>query len=128
MASIAVTKRTMLGKNACQKVRNEEQIPAVVYGLKKDAIPLICSKENLLPILHEKIVKLAIDDVQEDVMIKEVQYDTFGEHVLHVDFLRIDLTKKISLSVPLKFVGVPKGVQMGGFWEKQIKEIGRAHV
>ncbi len=125
MVTIAVTKRAGLGRKACKALRCEGKIPAILYGQKKDVVPLLIAPEAFLPFLNkrEHLVKLQIDGAEENAVIKEVQFNTFGDQVLHVDFCRIDMTKKIKLHVPIQFLGTPQGVQKGGSWEKSLRAI-----
>ena len=123
MANMVVTRRSAAGKRACKKMRKSGQVPGVIYGQKKDVIHIEFPHENILALLTENILKLELEDGQEDVIIKDVQYDTFGEEILHVDFHRIDLDQRITVSIPIKFIGVPIGTQRGGVWEKHLAEL-----
>ena len=124
MASIVVQERTMLGKGACKKLRSQGNIPGIIYGLKKDVLPIQFTLENLLVHLYKtKIFELKFDNHSEDVMIKDIHYDTFGEKIYHVDFIRIDKTVKIHAEVPIVFVGVPKATLSGGVWGKHLQHV-----
>lgn len=123
--SLSVKKRTLIGRNACKKLRTSGEIPGIIYGEKKEIVPISFSKDSFLPYLRrrEVVTKLDLDGKVENTLIKEIQYDALGDHIVHVDFHRISLDKKISISIALQFVGTPKGVHAGGVWDTQIREI-----
>ena len=58
----------------------------------------------------------------ENAIVKDIQYDPYGEKILHVDFKRISMDKKLSIPVAFEFSGTPKGALQGGKWEPQIRE------
>jgi len=125
MTTIAVEKRSLLGKNACKKLRANGRIPGTVYGQKKEVLSIDLSLEDMLSIIkkREKILQIQLNKQLEDVMVKEIDYDTFGEKVFHIDFCRIDMKAKINVTVPLSFIGIPKGVKAGGIWQKSIQKV-----
>lgn len=125
MINIAVSKRPAIGKKTCHDLRDQGQIPAILYGQKKDVVSLSISTKEFLQVLqkHEHLVKFTVDGKEETVVIKEVQYNTYGDKILHVDFCRIDISKKLKVAVPIQFVGTPKGLQKGGVWEKALRQL-----
>jgi large subunit ribosomal protein L25 len=126
MASIAVKRRTSIGKNACKKLRKTGMIPAIIYGHKKEVYAIEINKEEFKALLdkNEKVFNLILeDDVHENVIIKEISYDTFGENMLHIDFYRIDLNAKVEIAVPIHYIGIPIGTQNGGVWEKNLLQL-----
>ncbi len=125
MTTIAVETRSLLGKNACKKLRANGRIPGTVYGQKKEVLSVEVSLEDVLSIIkkREKILQVQLNKELDDVIVKEIHYDTFGEKILHIDFCRIDMKAKITVTVPLSFVGVPKGAKAGGIWQKFIQKV-----
>ncbi len=117
--SLKAQKRNILGKKV-KSLRQAGQIPAVVYGGKKEAKPLILSFTEFDKIYREagssSIVDLNIDDKETDnVLIQEPQYNAVSGLPQHVDFLRVRMDEKIKTEIPLEFVGESKAVeQLGG--------------
>ena len=58
-----------------------------------------------------------------DALIKDVQFDTFGRKILHVDFVRIALTEKVTTHVPVVLYGTSQGVKEGGILDHALKEV-----
>ena len=117
--------RASLGTANSRRLRRDGLIPAVLYGKKVanvhialDAVAFDTAVRHHTRVLD---VKLPSGDV-EKAIIKEVQWDTFGDEVLHVDLGRIALDEKIEIRVVLKFAGDAKGVAAGGHLEVQLHE------
>jgi large subunit ribosomal protein L25 len=117
--------RATLGTSNSRRLRRKGLIPAVLYGKKLDNVNLAIDAAAFQAILrhHGRIldVKLPTGEMQK-AMIKELQWDTFGDEVLHVDLGRVSLDDKIHLKIELKFVGEPKGLAAGGHLEVHMHE------
>jgi large subunit ribosomal protein L25 len=106
------------GSNASRRLRNEGFLPAVVYGGNEPlAIAIKSSDAAQLLGSGERIVDVSIGERREHVLLREVQRDTFGTDVLHLDFMRVNDDQLVTVSVPLEFSGTPKGLIAGGVTE-----------
>ena len=56
-------------------------------------------------------------------MIKDVQYHPITDEIIHVDFMRVRRSEKMTISVPITLVGKPKGVTEGGILSQSITQI-----
>ena len=105
---VEVERRSETGKNACRRMRAQGMVPGVVYGLDSDPFPVAVSPRRIGQVLREEtgrntIFKLQLADdtaQQRSVMLKELQRDPITEDLLHVDFVRLDLTQSIQVQVP----------------------------
>jgi large subunit ribosomal protein L25 len=100
------------------KVKLEkDQIPAVFYGAKAPSTPIEISVNEFKKVWREagetSTVKLSVDGKDVDVLINDVQLDPIKNTPTHVDFLVVDMNKKISVAVPVEFVGVSPAVKGG---------------
>ncbi|RCS50614.1 hypothetical protein DTL42_10940 [Bremerella cremea] len=87
--TLKATKREKTGKIANRKLRLEGKIPAVLYGDGKDVIHLELCAEQFGAVVRHGAKNISLEgDVTENVVMREVQWDTFGLEVLHVDFFR----------------------------------------
>ena len=119
---MSAEKRTVFGKGAMRQMRMRETTPAVVYSGGQEPMPLQFSTAQLFKDLHFILGRNAVVnlDVSGDskgrrhALVQEIQKDPVTGELIHVDFVEIDLEKKAKFSVPLKFTGVPKGVDLGG--------------
>jgi large subunit ribosomal protein L25 len=116
------TARNDMGKGASRRLRRlADQVPAIIYGGKKDPQSISISHNELSKHLeHESfyshIISLNVDGKAQDVILKDLQRHPSKLQVLHADFLRIDKSTKVHTHVPLHFVNeaVSKGVKIQG--------------
>lgn len=98
-------------------LRKAGEIPAVFYGAGKKTTPISISKIDFKKIWREagesSAVKIEIPEGNIDVLIHEVQVDPVTSEPIHVDFLAIDMKKKIRVHVPLEFEGISNAVKSG---------------
>jgi large subunit ribosomal protein L25 len=113
--------RSESGKGPARRYRKNEQIPAVFYGRGQDATLLSVNAADLLKIIKEKkkniFIKLLIEgDTHPEKLslMKELQIEPVSRRFYHADFYEIRMDRKLTLEIPLRFVGIPIGVQNGG--------------
>jgi large subunit ribosomal protein L25 len=128
--TVAATSRDTRGKNEARRLRAKGSMPAVLYGQGSDPLAVSVSPKELTGILnsktgHNTIFNLNVAEKETvPVMIVDWQYDPIKDNLLHVDLKRIDLTKRISVKVPVLTVGDPKGVKLqGGIHEIITREV-----
>ena len=128
--TVAAEPRASRGKNEARRTRRAGLIPAVVYGAYKEPVPLAINPHAIMQILrsktgHNTIFNLSIKGGENAaVMVVDGQHDPIKGHLLHVDLKRIDLTKRLNVSVPINTHGEPKGVkQQGGLLEIITREV-----
>jgi large subunit ribosomal protein L25 len=122
---LEVETRSLLGSRGSKRLRREGKIPLVLYGLGKDTVTLLTAQKSLKEVLQSraKIIDLRWDDQEEPALLKDLQYDAFGREILHADFLRIAMDKRIELKVSLELKGIPQGVTEGGILEQTLREV-----
>ena len=100
-----------------KSLREGGEIPAVFYGAGEPSTAISISKSEFKKVWRQagesSAVKVSMDGKDVDVLIHEVQLDPVSSNPLHVDFLAIDMKKKIKVNVPLEFVGVSGAVKSG---------------
>ena len=115
MFSIKAKKRDLGAKVGA--IRAAGEIPAVFYGAGEANTSISLSKSDFKKVWRQagesSAVKVDLGDKQIDVLIHEVQVDPVSSEPIHVDFLAIDMKKKIKVNVPLEFVGVAEAVKSG---------------
>lgn len=98
-------------------LRKSGKIPAVFYGAGQTttsiSIPNIEFKKVWKNAGESSAVKVAMEGGDIDVLIHEVQVDPVTEEPIHVDFLAIDMKKKIKVKIPLLFEGISNAVKNG---------------
>ena len=121
--------REAKGKSAVRKLRTDECIPAVLYGLKEN-VSLSVNPKELNKLIESKgrnvLIELKVEgDSAENrnVVLKEFQAHPLKPGMVHVDFLEIDITKKIKVKIPVVLVGVSPGEKQGGRVNHIIREL-----
>tara|TARA_Y100000992_G_scaffold277066_1_gene221679 strand:- start:1893 stop:2558 length:666 start_codon:yes stop_codon:yes gene_type:complete len=110
------------GKGASRRLRRQSgEIPAIIYGGKKNAEKISILHKDITKALeneavYSSIISLAIDGKAEDTIIKDIQRHPAKQVILHLDFLRVSKTTKLQTRVPLNFLNedICVGVKMGG--------------
>ncbi len=111
--------RESRGKRNNRRLRAAGSIPAVLYGHGKKTVCLSVPAEQIdAAVRHgSRLVKLA-GAVKEQAFIRELHWDTWGMHVLHVDLTRVSAHEKVEVHVALELRGEAPGVREGGIIEQ----------
>ncbi len=116
---VEAQRRVPAGKNANRRLRKSGQIPAVVYGAKREPIPLLVDPRAISNILHSQsghntIFSVSVEGSQSDVMVKDYQLDPVRGTIIHADFYEIAMDQLLKLTVDIEIVGEAEGVKVGG--------------
>jgi large subunit ribosomal protein L25 len=111
MATIEFTAfaRASEGRGASRRMRRNGKAPGIVYGGSAAPQPIELDHNALMHALrneafHASILTMKVDGASTQVLLRDMQMHPFRDEVLHVDFQRIDATRKIHMKVPLHFV------------------------
>jgi large subunit ribosomal protein L25 len=115
--SIKAESREGVGKRVAKQLRRQGKIPAIIYGESKESIPISIELVDVKTILKAEkgentVLKIHRDNIEVDAMLKEIQYDYLSDHIIHADFLRLDLDKPITAWIPIVVKGEPIGVRL----------------
>lgn len=118
-ANLAAKPRTTAGKGAARKSRQAGEVPAVIYGHGREPQSLSIVARDLDKLLTQvpaesTVFELAIDGKTARTLIREIQRHPFKRHLVHVDFQELVAGEKVTVNVPIRFVGTPEGVRVGG--------------
>jgi len=122
MAEVTLTAETgrELGSSSSRRLRTEGKIPGTVYGMGKGAVSITVTRSDLRKAMTtdagvNALIRLEIDGAStEYTLVKEIQRHTVRRDVTHLDFLRIDPEKAMTLDVPIVLQGEAKKVSGGG--------------
>jgi len=117
-ATLQAATRSQTGKGAARTFRRTGQIPAVIYGHDRPAEAVTIETLALAKMLGGISAATTIVDVTVDgrapvkAIIREIQRDPLRPvNILHVDLYEVKADEKITVSVPVRLVGVPDGVR-----------------
>jgi len=118
--TVAAEVRASRGKNEARRTRVAGQIPAVLYGSHQDPVAISVNPREIVRITrsstgYNTIFNLSIQGGETTpVMVVDQQVDPIKGNLLHADFKRIDLNKRIRVTVPVHTSGEAKGVKVQG--------------
>lgn len=113
--------RDRVGKGSARALRREAKTPAVIYGDKQPPLSIaIDTKETFLK-LHAggfltHVATIKVDGQEIKVLPRDYQLDPVTDTLVHVDFIRVSDTTKVTVNVPVHFTGQEKslGIKRGG--------------
>ncbi len=126
MLKLTVQKRDLNGD--LEKMRKEGLMPAVFYGRKEASTPITISQVEFMKAWKQAgestVVTLVLGDETTDTLIHQVDFHPISSMPLHADFYVFDKNKKVTLDVPLEFIGIAPGVKdFGGLLVKVMHEL-----
>jgi large subunit ribosomal protein L25 len=128
--TVTAEARSGRGKNEARRLRVTGSTPGVLYGVSDTAVAVAVNPKEIGRILNSKtgqntIFNLAVKDGETTpVMVVDWQTDPIRSNLLHVDLKRIDLSKRISVKIPVHTTGEPVGVKLqGGLHELITREV-----
>lgn len=115
---VATTGRP-LGSAASRRLRREDLVPGVLYGLGMAPVSVTVERRELRLALSgpagiNTILSLEVDGAKHPALVKEIQRHPVRRTVSHVDFLTIDLREELTVSIPVRLEGTAKAVEDEG--------------
>ncbi|ADU28343.1 50S ribosomal protein L25/general stress protein Ctc [Evansella cellulosilytica] len=127
MATLQANTREDLRGSRLNKIRNDGNVPGVIYGKTIGNKPVTVEGSSLLKMIRENgrngVFKLDVDGQQTDVMIYDIQVDPLKNEVIHVDFYAADMKSELDADVPVQAVGEAIGVKNGGVLQQSLHEV-----
>jgi large subunit ribosomal protein L25 len=118
--------RTDLGKSANKKIRQDGQVPCVVYGNGTENTNFSLYKADLRDLIYTPevfLVQLSLNSGAKLAKLHDIQYHPVNEEILHVDFYEVDPKRPVSMHIPVKLAGTSPGVLSGGKLQLKIKKL-----
>jgi large subunit ribosomal protein L25 len=123
-AVLEAVSRATKGKNEARRLRAAGKIPATLYGAQKAGdtpapLSVAVDPKPLMRILHSAsglntLISLKLQGADARVLVKNVQLDPITHHPLHADFYRVNMDRKIQVTVPISLKGESRGVKQDG--------------
>lgn len=112
------------GKRNNQRLRREGRLPAVLYGHGEDSVSLTLAADEIEASLRHGARVVDLEGAASGkALLQHVQWDTFFQHVLHVDLLRVRAGEKVTIEVPVELRGEAPGLRVGGVVEQIIHSV-----
>ncbi|MCF6327532.1 MAG: 50S ribosomal protein L25/general stress protein Ctc [Devosiaceae bacterium] len=101
--------RDRVGKGAARELRRNNQIPAVIYGEKKEPLAISIPTKDVTMAIHaggflSTTMNVELDGKKHHVIPRDYQLDPVRDFVMHVDFLRVGAKTSLTIEVPVRFI------------------------
>jgi large subunit ribosomal protein L25 len=111
------TVRTSLTKSAVKQLRNNAEVPCVLYGEKGENLHFAVIERELKDLVytpHAYLVKITVDSKLYTAVMREIQFHPVTERILHIDFYPVHEDRPVAIEVPVVIEGNSEGVRAGG--------------
>jgi large subunit ribosomal protein L25 len=122
--TLNVKPRESCGKREARRLRRSGSIPAILYGHGEANRSLTVATDEMSSVVRRggRVVDLK-GAVNEKALIRDLRWDTYGKHVLHVDFTRVSEHERIEVKVAVELRGQAAGAKDGGVVEHFVHEV-----
>ena len=114
--AISVKERLNVGKTNTRALRNQGNVPCVLYGGEKQ-VTFYAHENDFRKLVYTPdtfVVDLDVDGKKTKAIMQDIQFHPVSEKILHIDFLEVFDNKPITVSLPVVLSGVAIGVKNGG--------------
>ena len=124
---LQATERTDKRRGTLTRIRKEGNVPAIVYGAKKENTSIYLSEVELLKTIKDVgrngVISLDVNGNTQNVIVTDYQVDPLKNGFIHVDFLAVDMSKEVTANVNVNLVGDAAGVKDGGVMQQSLFEV-----
>jgi len=113
------------GTRVARGLRARGRIPAIIYGHKKDPVPISVAREAVWEMIKKSthLAEISLGGSTETVLVRDVQWDHLGKEIIHLDFARVSAEESIETEVRLDVRGLAAGVAEGGVLEQPVHTV-----
>lgn len=117
--------REQSGTRSSVALREQGNLPAIVYGHKKDPVAICLDTRAFLDLLHHgnRIFEVDLAGEKDTLLVKDIQYDYLGDTVIHADLMRVNLSERVKVEVMIHLTGTAAGTHEGGMVEEIMNRI-----
>jgi len=127
ITKLKAQKRDMTGSKV-KRLRNQGIIPSNIFGSGVESVAISITAEDFYPVYKKAgetgLIEIDLGDDTRSVLISDIQLHPVTDEALHVDFLQVDLKKKVSAAVPVELIGESPAEKEGiGIMVQQVNEL-----
>jgi large subunit ribosomal protein L25 len=114
--------RDQFGTANARRLRRKGMLPAVVYGHKEAHLDVVLTRDDVEKVVKKgaHIVDLEAGGKTEKARFRELQWDSLGKELVHVDFMRVSKDERIVVPVRIELRGIAPGIAEGGVLDQPI--------
>lgn len=114
------------GKKATRAVRDSNNVPCILYGRDTDPVPFQVSVHELNRLIYSRqtsVVDVSMDDDSWSCVLKDYTLHPISDVPEHADFQVLREGRRVTLTVPVRYEGIPEGQKEGGDTQILVREI-----
>jgi large subunit ribosomal protein L25 len=114
------------GKKATKAVRNDNNVPCILYGPDTDPVPFQVTINDLNRLIYQRttpILSIEVDGDSWNCIMKEYDLHPVTDRPIHADFQVLTEGRPITLTVPIRYDGIPQGQKEGGDTQYNFREV-----
>lgn len=119
------TLRESLGRRASKDARASAMVPCILYGdgenINFEVTKIALKNLVYTPNVYKVLIK--VDGKEVESLMREIQFHKVTDEILHIDFLKLNPSKKINHVVPVALTGQSIGVKGGGKLVQRIRKV-----
>lgn len=117
--------RERIGSRGAAQVRKQGRIPAIVYGHKQEPVAVSLDAHDFVEGLHHghRLMDVKVEGETQKMILKDLQYDYLGREIIHIDLMRVDVTKAVRVTVRIELKGMALGTHEGGIVEEHTDHV-----
>lgn len=115
-----------VGKKAARQIRREGNVPCVLYGHHAEPVAFSMPAFGLHQLVRSEethLVKIDLGGNSWECILKDIVYHPVSDEPIHADFQVLQRGEKITVNVPIRFTGTPKGQVEGGVTQHVLNEL-----
>ncbi len=123
--SISGSPRANVGKKDAKALRNEKNVPCVLYG-GKEQVTFYAHENAFSKLVYSpdvQIVKLEVGGKNYDAIMQDIQFNIVTDRIAHIDFLELVPGKPVTMNIPVITKGSAAGVKEGGKLQKKLRSL-----
>jgi large subunit ribosomal protein L25 len=114
------------GSKAARAIRENKNVPCILYGRDTDPVPFQVPVPSLNKIIYGKtspVLNVTMNGDSWNCILKDYDLHAISDTPLHADFQVLREGRKVTLTVPIRFVGIPEGQKNGGDTQYIVREL-----
>lgn len=128
IVQFSATSRADTGKGVARKLRAAGRIPGIIYGHARAPQALSLNTRDFMHLLEKvsyatTVFELEVGGTTSNALIREIQRHPFKKEILHVDFQELVAGEKVTVRVPIVYIGASIGVKEGGIIDQIMHEL-----
>ena len=123
--AISVKERQNVGKSNTRALRNQGNVPCVLYGGEKQ-VTFYAHENDFRNIVYTPdtfLIQLDVEGIKINAIIQEIQFHPVTDKILHIDFYQLFDDKEIAMDIPVVLNGNPLGVKAGGVLRRNRRKL-----